>query len=81
MFPSMGQFLTYEGGLKPKGKVWYFFGSYGWGGGAVRNMIKMAKDFGLEAQEPGLELKWVPTGEELRKCFEWGQMIGQKIKA
>jgi flavorubredoxin len=80
MFPSVGQFLTYEGGLKPKGKAWYFFGSFGWGGGAVRNMIKMTKDFGLEAQEPGLELKWVPTADELKKCFEWGQMIGQKIK-
>ena len=81
MFPSMGQFLTYEGGLKPKGKAWYFFGSFGWGGGAVRNMIKMAKEFGLEVQEPGIELKWVPTAEELKKCFEFGQVIGQKIKA
>jgi len=80
MFPSMGQFLTYEGGLKPKGKAWYFFGSYGWGGGAVKNMMKMAKEFGLEAQEPGMELKWVPTSEELKKCFEFGVMIGQKIK-
>jgi anaerobic nitric oxide reductase flavorubredoxin len=81
MFPSVGQFLTYEGGLKPKGKAWYFFGSFGWGGGAVRNMVKMSKDFGLEVQEPGLELKWVPTADELKKCFEWGQMIGQKLKA
>ncbi|HSV49994.1 MAG TPA: flavodoxin domain-containing protein, partial [Candidatus Acidoferrales bacterium] len=81
MFPSLGQFLTYEGGLKPKGKAWYFFGSFGWGGGAVKNMIKMAKEFGLEAQEPGMELKWVPTAEELKKCFEFGVLIGQKIKA
>jgi flavorubredoxin len=81
MFPSVGSFLTYEGGLKPKGKAWYFFGSYGWGGGAVRGMIKMAKEFGLEAQEQTMELKWVPTAEELKKCIEFGQMIGQKIKA
>jgi flavorubredoxin len=44
-------------------------------------MIKMAKEFGLEVQEPGIELKWVPTAEELKKCFEFGQVIGQKIKA
>lgn len=81
MFPSMGGFLTYIGGLKPKSKTWYFFGSYGWGGGAVRGMIKMAKEFGFEATEPGMEFKWVPTSDELKKCFEFGQQIGQKIKA
>jgi flavorubredoxin len=81
MFPSLGSFLTYIGGLKPKGKAWYFFGSYGWGGGAVRGMIKIAKEAGFEAVEPGVELKWVPTNEELKKCFEFGQQIAQKIKA
>lgn len=81
MFPSVGQFLTYEGGLKPKGKAWYFFGSFGWGGGAVKNMVQMAKGFGLEAQDQTMELKWVPTAEELKKCFDYGVMIGQKIKA
>jgi anaerobic nitric oxide reductase flavorubredoxin len=81
MFPSLGSFLTYIGGLKPKGKLWSFFGSYGWGGGAVRGMVKMAKDAGFEVMEPGFELKWVPTSEELKKCFEFGQQIAQKIKA
>jgi flavorubredoxin len=81
MFPSLGTFLTYISGLKPKGKLWYFFGSYGWGGGAVRSMSKMAKETGFDVNEPGLELKWVPTSEELKKCFEFGQQIAQKIKA
>ena len=81
MFPSMGSFLTYIGGLKPKGKLWGFFGSYGWGGGAVRGMVKMAKEAGFEVMEPGVEFKWVPTAEELKKCFEFGQQIAQKIKA
>ena len=26
MFPTLGSFLTYIGGLKPKGKLWDFFG-------------------------------------------------------
>jgi flavorubredoxin len=81
MFPSLGSFLTYIGGLKPKGKSWHFFGSFGWGGGGVRGMIKMAKEFGFDVVEPGFELKWVPTPEELEKCFEFGQQIAQKIKA
>jgi len=81
MFPSLSSFLTYIGGLKPKGKTWHFFGSYGWGGGATKAMTAMAKGFGFEVVEQSMELKWVPTAEELKKCFEFGQQIGQKIKA
>jgi anaerobic nitric oxide reductase flavorubredoxin len=81
MFPSMGSFLTYIGGLKPKGKLWGFFGSYGWGGGAVRGMLKMAREAGFEVMEPGVEFKWVPNAEELKKCFEFGQQIAQKAKS
>jgi flavorubredoxin len=80
MFPSVGSFLTYITGLKPKGKVWGFFGSYGWGGGAVRDMTEMAKKAGFEVLEPGVDAKYVPDKEELKKCFDFGQKIAQKIK-
>ncbi len=81
IFPSVGMFLTYITGLKPRGKLWGFFGSYGWGGGAVRGMVKIAKEANFEVIEPTVELKWVPTEEELKKCFEFGQQIAQKAKA
>jgi len=81
MFPTLGQFLTYATGLKPKGKLWGFFGSYGWGGGAVKGMVEMAKRAGFEVQEPGVEVKFVPDKDDLKKCFEFGQQIAQKIKA
>ena len=81
MFPTLGQFLTYATGLKPKGKLWGFFGSYGWGGGAVKGMVEMAKKAGFEVQEQGVEVKFVPDKDDLKKCFEFGQQIAQKIKA
>ena len=80
MFPSLGSFLTYISGLKPKGKIWGFFGSYGWGGGAVRDMTEMAKKAGFEVYEPSIEVKYVPDKEDLKKCFDFGQKIAQKIK-
>jgi len=80
MFPSLGAFLTYITGLKPKGKLWGFFGSYGWGGGAVKGMIDMAKKAGFEVHEPSVEVKYVPDEEDLKKCFDFGQQIAQKIK-
>jgi flavorubredoxin len=81
IFPTLGGFLTHITGLKPKGKLWGFFGSYGWGGGAVRGMIEMAKKAGFEVYEPSLEVRFVPDQEDLKKCFEFGQQIAAKIKA
>lgn len=81
MFPSLSAFLTYITGLRPKGKLWSFFGSYGWSRGAVKSMFEMAKKAGFEVFEPGLEVKYVPNQEDLKKCFEFGKKIAIKIKA
>jgi anaerobic nitric oxide reductase flavorubredoxin len=81
MFPTLGSFLTYITGLKPKGKLWAFFGSYGWGGGAVRGMVEMAKKAGFDVYEPIIEVKYVPDMDDLKKCFDFGQQIARKIKA
>ena len=81
MFPTLGQFLTYITGLKPRGKLWGFFGSYGWGGGAVKGMIETARKAGFEVYEPGVEAKYVPDQEDMKKCFEFGQQIALKVKA
>ena len=81
VFPTLSSFLTYATGLKPKGKLWGFFGSYGWGGGAVRSMVETVKKAGFDVYEPSVEVKYVPDEEDLKKCFEFGQQIAQKIKA
>ena len=54
MFQTISAFLRYVTGLKPKGKIWAVFGSYGWGGGAVRAMTEHPKTAGFEVLEPGL---------------------------
>ena len=81
MFPTLSSFLTYVTGLKPKGKLWSFFGSYGWGGGAVRGMVETARKAGFEVHEPNIEVKYVPDQEDLKKCFELGRQIAAKVKA
>ena len=81
MFPTIGSFLTYATGLKPKGKLWSFFGSYGWGGGAVKNMTEIAQKAGFQTNEQKIEVKFVPESEDLKKCTEFGQQIATKIKA
>jgi len=81
MFPTLSSFLTYATGLKPKEKIWSFFGSYGWGGGAVKNMTEAARKAGFNVLEPSVEVKFVPDSEDLKKCFEFGRQIAAKIKA
>lgn len=79
IFPSVGAFMTYITGLKPKNKIWAFFGSYGWGGGAVKKMVEIAKEEKFEVQEPSLEVKYIPTKEELQKCIEFGKEVASRI--
>jgi len=79
MFPTLGSFLTYITGLKPKGKVWCFFGSYGWGSGAVRGMTEMARKAGFEVHEPGIEVKYVPSDDDLQRCSDLGKQIASEI--
>lgn len=80
MFSTLGSFLTYIIGLKPKDKLWAFFCSFGWGGGAVRGMVETVQKAGFEIFKPSLEIRYVPGKEELEKCFEFGKQIAAKIK-
>ncbi len=36
MYPTVAEFLTHLRGLRPKDRIVGAFGSYGWGGGAVK---------------------------------------------
>ena len=81
MYPSLSAFLTYIIGLKPKGKLWSFFGSYGWSRGAVKSMTEMTKKAGFDIFDSSLEVKFVPDQEDLQKSFEFGKQIAIKIKS
>ena len=55
-FPTIAQFLTYIRGLRPKNRITGAFGSFGWGGGAVKEVYATLKQMGLEVYEPGVEV-------------------------
>jgi flavorubredoxin len=44
MLPTMGGFLTYLKGLKPRNRIGFVFGSYGWGGQAVGEIEKILRN-------------------------------------
>jgi anaerobic nitric oxide reductase flavorubredoxin len=80
MYPSVAEFLTYLRGLRPKDRMVGAFGSFGWGGGAVKEAYSVFKQMGLEAVEPGVEVLYRPGPEDEKKCFEFGKQFAEKVK-
>lgn len=79
-FPPVMQFLSYLKGLRPKNRIVGAFGSYGWGGGAVKEIYEVLKGMGLEVFEPGIQIKYRPSLEDETKCFEFGRDFAKRLK-
>lgn len=75
IFPSVSELLTYLKGLRPKGRQAVVFGSYGWGGGAVKAVEKELEMAGFELIEPGLQIRYRPDEEGIAACRELGERI------
>ncbi len=80
MFWTVGGFLTYLRGLKPKNKKIGIFGSYGWAEGASRAIRREAEGMGLEVLEPVFEVQYAPTEEELSKLKDYAKVVVQAAK-
>jgi len=76
---SIAAFLEFLKGLKPTKRVAAAFGSYGWAGGAVKAIENSLRETGIEIAQPGLAVQYVPSAEELKKCFEFGRDFAKKL--
>lgn len=79
LFPTVGDFLTYMKGLKPKNKIGTAFGSYGWSGEAAKQITRELEEMKIEIVEPELRLQYVPDKTGIETCFELGRKIGKAI--
>lgn len=80
LFPTVGDFLIYLKGLRPQKKKALAFGSYGWGGGAVKIVEQELKNAGIEVLEPGLQVKYRPYEKELESCRKLGEQLAAAAK-
>ncbi len=80
MFPSVAEFLHHLGGLRPKDRMVGAFGSFGWGGGAVKQAYESFKKMGLESVEPGVQILYRPSAEDEEKCYRYGRDFAAKVK-
>jgi flavorubredoxin len=65
LYPLVAEYLSYQRGLKPMNKIGMAFGSYGWGGGAVNEIIKELEATGMDVMEQKIDIKFVPRPEDL----------------
>jgi anaerobic nitric oxide reductase flavorubredoxin len=80
MFPTVGGFLTYIRGLRPKDRISGAYGSYGWSGGGVKQIDAELKSMNLTVLPP-LEFRYVPTEEDIVACVEYGRELARQVKA
>jgi len=80
MLPNIAAFLEMVKGLKTKGIKIGFFGSYGWAGGAIKEMQEMRKDSAVDQTIPGVSCKYTPDSAELVSCFEFGSKFAQSLR-
>ncbi len=80
MYPTVADFLTYLKGLRPRHRLIGAFGSYGWGGGAVRDIYDVFKKTELEIVEPGVQVNYRPSIEDEEKCYDFGRDFARKVK-
>ena len=60
-------------GLKFKKKKAAAFGSYGWGGEAVKRINQLLTEAGFELVNDGIRIQWVPNQEAIQACREYGK--------
>lgn len=80
MLPSVGGFLTYLKGLRPKNKIGFVFGSYGWGGQAVGEIEKIVKDLHWQMPIESINLNYIPDQKELLEVVNKGKELGKYLK-
>ena len=80
MFPSVAEYLTHLRGLRPQNRITGAFGSYGWGGGAVKEAYEEFKRMGLEVVEPGMQVLYRPSPEDEMQCYNFAREFAKKVK-
>lgn len=79
MLPTVGAFLTYLKGLRPKRKLGLAFGSYGWGGQGAKEVAVAIKDMGWEMPEDLINIVYNPDESELEAVREAGSKLGAML--
>jgi len=79
MLPAMAGFLEFVKGLKPKNRIAGVFGSFGWAGGAIKEIEGVLKETGIQLAGESLAVQYVPDESQMKRCYEYGKEFAAKI--
>ncbi|HSG27548.1 MAG TPA: FprA family A-type flavoprotein [Candidatus Krumholzibacterium sp.] len=80
MLPTVGAFLTYLKGLKPRKRIGMAFGSYGWGGQAAGQVEEVLKELKWELPFEKMRINYVPDDSELDTVRARGRELAKLLK-
>ncbi len=70
MLPTVGKFLTYLKGLRPRDRFGMAFGSYGWGGQAAGDIEEVLKGIGWDIPLEKININYLPGDKDLEEARE-----------
>jgi flavorubredoxin len=79
VLPRMADLLTYLRGLKPRNLIGAAFGSYGWGGEAVRHLQEALEGMKIEIAAEAVRAQYVPDDGALAQCRELGGRVAARL--
>ena len=79
VMPTVGSMLTYLKGLKPKRRIGFAFGSYGWNPKVLGDMESFMDDLGWDRPMESVNINFVPDPEELDGMKEKGIELAKHI--
>lgn len=80
MLYRVAGYLQWLEGLKPQGRLGAVFGSYGWGGGAGKQMRERMEAIGFSFPLEDLAVQYRPDEADLDGAFEWGRELARAVR-
>jgi anaerobic nitric oxide reductase flavorubredoxin len=80
MLPNLAGFLALLKNYKAKSRLAGVFGSYGWAGGAVKEIEELLRSSGIELGVESCSAKFVPDEKEVAACRKFSEDFAAKIK-
>ena len=81
MYPAMADVLCYVRGLRPQNKIGFAFGSFGWSGEGAKQIAAELEAMNMEQVVEPLQVKYMPTQEELDKARAAGVALADALLA
>lgn len=79
LFPPMRHLVQMLKSKQMQRRSLGIFGSYGWSGGAVKELREFAQSPGWNLVEPEVEARCAPKEDTLKLCLELGKNLGEAI--